>query len=196
MPAKKPPTVRLSTMVPEGTELILNDRAADASRAENKVVSPGELHARLLVLALETLKRCPACSAKLPCDNHGPSAYAAAIKTLGLAQPPPPAKDSADPLGEHQRLIDLYHKLFEKARKEPPAYCKGDFAAFKRLRAELGFARARDAIEGAFADPFDARRMSIQKIAKDPSAFLGKRDALAAAPRGSLQGGGQPWGST
>lgn len=74
---------------------------------------------------------------------------------------------------EFTRLIDVYHVEFVRVRKEKPAYTSRDFAAFRSLLASQGFGRACELIRNAFAHGFWANKVTIRKIADNPSEFVG-----------------------
>jgi hypothetical protein len=86
---------------------------------------------------------------------------------------------------EHTRLVDVYHKEFIRVRNEKPAYTSRDFAAFRALLETHGFDRASELIRNAFADSWWAPRVTIRRIADDPSVFVG--DAQSSARPSTMQ---------
>lgn len=113
--------------------------------------------------------------------SPGKLAEPALLAALGIDSAP----QAHDPNREHQALVDLYHDSFKAARGVAPKMTVVDFRRFRELRQAIGFDAAKQAISGAFLDSFWKTKVTIQKIAADPSLFLGR--AACAKPSGSLQ---------
>lgn len=88
---------------------------------------------------------------------------------------------------EFTRLIDVYHVEFVRVRKEKPAYTSRDFAAFRALLVSQKFDRACELIRNAFAHEFWANKVTIRKIADNPSEFVGETTASSRRSSGQVE---------
>lgn len=186
------PGENLRYTLPKGTEVLLTEAGATLGRADGAAVLPGEVSARAVVFYLASMRRCPACVAKLPCDYHGAGAHKKALAELGLVQPP---AEPPDPNGEHQKLVDQWWKAWKAAFDKFPALTKTHHARLKQARHEHGYELLAEAIEGAFMKYRETKSKAdipeITFVLNNPSRFAAMK---RSASRGTLQGGADTWG--
>jgi hypothetical protein len=158
----------------KGVKLIARRMMAPLSNGHGEPFDVAGVHKMAHLVGLVVLAKCEACSAGLPCAEHqkGPLLYALDI----------PGAEEAN-AREHEELVAFYDAEFAKARGERPKYGNADWNAFSRLRDRFKIDGAKDIIARAFRDPFWKNKVTIQKIEKDPSQFLGR----AGRPVGSQQ---------
>lgn len=136
--------------------------SADESLPKNESLKPSGSQPRLDIVAQD--KPMQTQFALLPDAPSVPSTPAKKPRKKREVTPDSP---------EYTRLIDVYKLEFVRVRNEKPAWTSRDFADFKSLLKAQGFDRACDLIKNAFADPFWSKRVTIRKIADDPSLFAG-----------------------
>jgi hypothetical protein len=158
----------------KGVKLLARRMMAPLSSGHGQPLDVAGVHKLAHLIGFVALLKCRTCMDGLPCAEHqnGPLLHALDI----------PGAEEAN-AREHAELVDFYDVEFAKARGERPKYGAPDWNAFTRLRDRLTLAGAKDIIERAFRDPFWKNKVTIQKIEKDPSLFLGR----AGRPVGSQQ---------
>lgn len=163
---------RVSVEIPHNPDLIGRMEASALRRRQAEGIAgriePSEEHIRLLAIGCRAVEQCPRCMAVLPCDLHS-------LEALKLVRGSSKAKRAADvdeQRGrEHALVMAKYSEAFKEARSKKPSIGGAEGKAVKDALETYGIEVILEAIEGAFADPFWAPKVTIRGICSNPDQF-------------------------
>lgn len=143
--------------------------------AEGKRCKMPDLGRSALRFFLDSMLRCPACSAEVKCEIHGSH----------VLRPEAKQESTVDP-ADHGRVKAEYLRAFRDARGTEAPFGAREAAAVNKLIDGIGADKAVAAIQNAFADRFWRGRATILTILNDPAQHLGLRSPDSGT-RSSLQ---------
>lgn len=167
--------------------------SARSTAAERRSVDHSEIERRAFLVGLREIETCGACCAGLACPKHGPEAASelppadAAPELAALAErcaPPAPPAPAIDGSPEYVETVRAYFEAYKGARGVTPVFRSREGAAVKRMIAAIGVDKSKEAIRGAYSDPFWKPKATILTIASDPSRHLGRKTGSTVQSRG------------
>lgn len=169
MTARRSPHVDLRARIPATMYADMNEAAGRLTRAEKASRDARDIGRNLLVIGLETVRRCMVCAASMKCDLHGTEA----VSLLRGNEAAPESESEVVDGAQYRKLVDAYFAAFESARGERPTFDGADGTAAKKLLRKLGIKRAIQVIKGAYSHKLHKTMATIRTIASDPSKHLG-----------------------